>query len=268
MGRAVLVYTTNLENDPKTVTLQSGSLFYIDCCTKQYNDSLDLEQSFEYRDKIRSLGENGTIKAYYIQSNSLKEEIPILYADSKPIIKYDNYYDKELSESEISRKLLFNSKNRLFIKSFLNSSKLTKPLNFDVKLSYNEYLYALKKDLKATLSIGEYKIDVKELFAFASNNSKLGILRGPFEDSLDKWKRKLLSMDEEELYYHSRNLRILINDYNNKIKNKISIKDLKLYPSLYKFASSNNKTREILNSDNRKNLINVKTKKMKEENVA
>lgn len=268
MGRAVLVYTIDLEKNPKSVTLESGSLSYIDCCTKRYNGSLDLEQSFEYKDKIRSLGERGTIKAYYIQSNSLKEEIPILYSDNKPIIKYDNYYDKQLSESEISRKLLFNSKNKLFIKSFLKSSKLTKSLNFDVKLSYNEYLYALKKDLKATLSVGEYKVSAKELFMFASNNSKLGILRGPFEDSLDKWKRKFLSMDEEELYYHSRNLRILINDYNSKIKNRISIKNLRLYHSLYELTSSSKQTHEILNRSNGKNVMDVKIKKMKEENVA
>lgn len=103
---------------------------------------------------------------------------------------------------------------------------------------------------------------------FASNNSKLGILRGPFEDSLDKWKRKLLSMDEEELYYHSRNLRILINDYNSKIKNRISIKNLRLYHSLYELTSSSKQTHEILTRSNGKNVMDVKIKKMKEENVA
>ena len=89
-----------------------------------------------------------------------------------------------------------------------------------------------------------YKVDTRDLFEFISTNSKLGILRGVFEDTLDIWKRKLISLDNEELYYISRNLRLLINDYNKEIRKKENkkITNLKIYPSINKLVNEDSKT--------------------------
>lgn len=139
---------------------------------------------------------------------------------------------------------MYNSKGKAFIKKFLDSSELSSTINFSVKLSYNEYVYARKNGIDAKISDEMYKVDTRDLFEFISTNSKLGILRGVFEDTLDIWKRKLISLDNEELYYVSRNLRLLINDYNKEIRNKEykKVTNLKIYPSISKLINEDSKT--------------------------
>lgn len=239
MSKALLVYTP-LDDNNNQVILESGSLFYIDSITKLYKESDEIKQHYSY--KIGNDSE-GVINTFYIRSNSLKEKIPVLYNDTKLINIYDNFYEKVYSETEKSRKLLYNSKNKMFIKSFLNSKLLANTINFQVKLSYNEYVYAKKNNIDVKLINEEYKVNVKDLFEFISNNSRFGILRGVFEDTLDIWKRKLISLDNEELYYVSRNLRLLINNYNRELKNirYKKVTNLKVYPSVNKLIDVNNK---------------------------
>lgn len=243
MGKALLVYTPT-QRDVNPITLENSNLFYIDAITKSYKDEDDLKKRYSY--KINNYP-SGSISAFYIRSNSLKEEINVLYNDDKPIYVHDNFYERIYSEVEKSRKLLFNSKSKMFIKSFLDMNEVLSTINFSVKLSYNEYVYAKKKGINVDLNNSEYSVDVKDLFEYISNNSKLGILRGVFEDVLDVWKKRVLLLDEEELYYYSRTLRILVNEYNIKAKTKTGLKDnkritnLKLYPSISKL-NNNKKT--------------------------
>ncbi|MDY6015224.1 MAG: hypothetical protein SPI91_02035 [Bacilli bacterium] len=240
MSKALLVYIP--QNDDKNqIILESGSLFYIDSITKTYKNSNELKKHYSY--KIDD-DKQGAINTFYIRSNSLKEKIPTLYNDTKPVNIYDNFYEKVYSETERARKLLYNSKGKAFIKKFLDSSELSSTINFSVKLSYNEYVYARKNGIDAKISNEEYRVDTRDLFEFISTNSKLGILRGVFEDTLDIWKRKLISLDNEELYYVSRNLRLLINDYNKEIRNKEykKVTNLKIYPSISKLINEDSKT--------------------------
>ena len=114
MSKALLVYIP--QNDDKNqIILESGSLFYIDSITKTYKNSNELKKHYSY--KIDE-DKQGAINTFYIRSNSLKEKIPTLYNDTKPVNIYDNFYEKVYSETERARKLLYNSKGKLLLRSF------------------------------------------------------------------------------------------------------------------------------------------------------
>ena len=212
MSRAVLSY-----KDPKTevqTILEVGSLFYIDQCTKNYNSLLELLNSFIYKPKLVNYDNISTnnIELSYVLSNS----------------KRDNYSENKKSEVERARKLLINSKDKTFVKLFLNNSDFKETSNFNIKLSYNEYLFALKNNLDVKADDGRYYINMNDLLLFTINNKKYGVLRPVIEDGLDIWKKDMMMLDEEKLYFYSRNLRVAINDYYRKIRGKEGIRNLNL----------------------------------------
>lgn len=233
MSKAVLTYTIN-SNDPnnkRTLTLESGSLFYIDSCTKTYADSIELKKSFLYRNKIidfsnQYFSNNGKFNVEYIRNNSYKEILPVLLNDDKPIFRHDDFYNNQKSEIEVTRKLLHNSKNKMFLKSFLKCKKLYNTTNFLIKMTYSEYLDALDKKLSVIMNENGYYINVNDLLKYVTETDKLGKLRPLFDDSLETWKKKVNKFNEEGIYYYSRNLRVLINEYNKKVKTKKIVTNL------------------------------------------
>lgn len=218
MAKAILTYTDDYNNN---VTLESGSLFYVDQNTKIYKNIESLKEKYSLNTK----GINGKIKLFYISSSSKKEEIPILINDSKPIYVKDDYLENQISEIEKGRKLLFNSKNKLFLRLALRYRLVKETFDYRVQLSKKQYDYASKKGLEVEFVDGRYFIHVKRLFEFIISNGKAEILREAFENSLEMWKRYINNMPSEELYYYSRNIRALIKRYNNHIRKKISIKN-------------------------------------------
>lgn len=228
MSRAVLSY-----KDPKTevqTILEVGSLFYIDQCTKNYNSLLDLLNSFIYKPKLVNYDNISTnnIELSYVLSNSRKDKLTVLVNDHESINKRDNYSENKKSEVERARKLLLNSKDKTFVKLFLDNSDFKETSNFNIKLSYSEYLFALKNNLDVKADDGRYYINMNDLLLFTINNKKYGVLRPVIEDGLDIWKKDMMMLDEEKLYFYSRNLRVAINDYYRKIRGKEGIRNLNL----------------------------------------
>ena len=228
MSRAVLSY-----KDPKTevqTILEVGSLFYIDQCTKNYNSLLDLLNSFIYKPKLVNYDNISTnnIELSYVLSNSRKDKLTVLVNDHESINKRDNYSENKKSEVERARKLLLNSKDKTFVKLFLDNSDFKETSNFNIRLSYSEYLFALKNNLDVKADDGRYYINMNDLLLFTINNKKYGILRPVIEDGLDIWKKDMMMLDEEKLYFYSRNLRVAINDYYRKIRGKEGIRNLNL----------------------------------------
>ena len=222
MSRALLVF----ESGDNNITLESGSLLYIDLCTRRYTDEEDIKNKYSYR--LNNIDEDGKIKVYNIMDRSLREELPILINDKEPILLRDRFDLQEKSELEITRKLLFNSKNRMFLKQFISDKKCEQTLNFAMPLTYKECLYCNKNDLKTMYLDDTYCIDVYQLFEYISTCKKMGPLRRTFEDALEAWKKKMLDLDNDDLYYYSRKFRLMSIDYNRYLKKKIGIKHLNI----------------------------------------
>jgi len=218
MAKAVLTYVDSKTNN---ITLESGSLFYIDSLTKGFNTKKDI--AVKYSSKIKE--EDGILKLDYITSNTKREVIPIILNDKDPIYIRDDYLKEQISEIEKARKLFFNSKNKLFLKLALKYTLLKDTLDFNIKLSSREYKYALKKGLNVIKGEYAFYINTTELFKFVISNNKNGILRETFENALERWKYSINSLTLEEIYYYSRNIRLLIKKYNKKIKEKNKIKN-------------------------------------------
>lgn len=233
MRKATLTYTAVSNNYEaiKSINLESGSLFYIDECTKGHENLISLQNSYLYYDRIKSFLTNnntnkGKFSIEYVINNEKKEKLPLLLGDDTPIFNRDNVYEYKKSEIEKARKLLFNSKNKMFLKAFLRCKKFTNTLNFNVKISYKEYLYANKLNIKTNYSNGEYYLNTISLFNTFSSTNKIKILRPVVEDALEIWKKNMFNLSNEDLYYFSRNLRIFINEYYKAIKIKTPVKNL------------------------------------------
>ena len=253
MGRALLVYTSkdNSSSKVNSVTLESGSLYYIDSCTKNFKTENELVESYMYKQRTREI-ENGHLKVYNIRNNTYKESIPLLLNDLVPIHLDDNYFDNITSEIEKARKLLFRSKNKMFIRKFMETEIFDSTIKFSIKLSTNEYKFALKKGISVLNKDGEYFVSARELFNFSLREEKLGVLKPVFEEVLDTWKRQTKKLGDEALYYYSRNLRILISDYYRRIKHSNTISNLKVRKKLIKvmlYNSNNQKEVEVVKSE-------------------
>ena len=271
MAKALLVYTTydNSNSIINSTTLESGSLYYVDKVIKGFSSKEELLNSFMYNNYIDKTND-GNLKLYYIKNNSYKEELPLLINDDKPIFLDDDYLKGEISELERARKLLFKSKNKSFLRNFLENEMLSDTIMFDIKLSNKEYDFAKKRELPVFELDNDYFVHARDLFEHVLEKDKIGLLRQVFEETLEVWKKKIKNygIDSETVYYYSRNLRILINDYyyniklNKKISN-LSISQKLITVMLYNY--NNPKVVEVVKSDNtfNKNCIKSKIKRDK-----
>lgn len=238
MSKAILTYTSDRTN----ISLESGSLFYIDQQTKKFHNIDDIKEYYNL--------ESGNIKLYYISGINKKDEVPLLVNDNEPMYLRDDYYEKKISELEKGRKLLFNSKNKLFLRLSLKYKFLKDTLDFPLKLSRKEHEFVMKKGIDVTFNEDGYFINSIDLFSFVLSNNRYGILRGKFEKALEKWRDSFSDMSLEDVYYYSRNVRILIRKYEGLLKRKIGIKNFE----------PNNENLDIINKEEIR-LIKGKTSK-------
>ena len=200
--------------EPNKVTiLDSGTLHYIDSITSDFKDQQDLKSSAYYRERVPA-GENEELVLTYVKNNKEKTELDLLFDDSDPIRIRTSSLEEVKSEVERSRKLLLNSKNQLFLTSFLLNKRLVPTATATVKMTIDEYRIAKKEGYEVTAQDGEYRIPIKEVLKYRLNHQKLGSMRLIVEDTLEVWKNNLLNMKDEDLYFYSRELRLLINEYN------------------------------------------------------
>jgi len=201
-------------DDPNRVTiLDSGTLYYIDSITGDFKDQEDLKNSEYYRERVPN-SEREELVLTYVRNNKDKKELTLLFDDDNPIRIRTSSLEDVKSEVEISRKLLLNSKKQMFLNSFLYNKNLIATTSATVKMTIDEYKLAKKEGYQVTAQDGEYRIPISEVLRYRLNNQKLGSMRLLVEDTLEVWKNNLLNLKDEDLYFYSRELRLLINEYN------------------------------------------------------
>lgn len=237
MGKAILSYTLDKKSnsDADELILLSGSLRMVDNCTRAYESIESMRQSPEFQERINDFikrNENyiknyndnfeGEFAVAFIIDTDKREYLPLLINDDKPIRTRTGALEEVKSEVEKARKLLFRSKNKLFLRRMLQDERFADTTDFDVKLKLPEYKTVVRKGLKPKMIDGEYYLTIQEILEYSLNEEKLGLMRGLVEDALEVWKENILDLDDELLYYYSRNLRLAINAYDkDKLEKKL-----------------------------------------------
>lgn len=221
MSDATLVYTIGNGKNSKNLKLISESLFNLDKYTCNFKNEDDFINHYKFKEKIddfiRENGKLGHVVINYSKSVTEKEQILPLF-DSKDIFIFkDDPYEGKVTEIEKARRLLFNSKNQLFMKLILSLKMLDKVLYNMVDLDDREAEYAIRFGYKLIYINNQYYMNFKSLFDYRLRVDKLGILRRAYEEMLRCLKEKIIHLDSNTYYYYSRQLRIAINTYKNLV---------------------------------------------------
>lgn len=205
------------KSESSIIILETGTLRYIDSITKSFPNAEELKLSEDFFGKLSHLAsdviERSEVMLSYIRNNDERVMLQPIYNDSTPINIRTNSMDDIKSETERARKLLYSSKNQIFLLLFLNHKSLVNTTYFTIKMTVDEYKKIKNDQLSILVKDGEYHITVKDVLKYRFEHKKLGIMRTLVEDSLELWKKKLLDLSDEELYYYSRELRVLLNEY-------------------------------------------------------
>lgn len=235
MSKATLTYVLNKANeeDNSVLYLESGSLNYVDHCTKRYQDAHELRNSPLYKTKLDEFKhrsgqeEEGEFYVSYIEDSDRKEIIPILFNDDKDIITMLDIQDNATNEIEKARHLLWTSKDKEFLKTFLEEERFTDTTFFNIKLNgRKEIKTAMTNGFEPRLINGEYFLTIEEILQFKLDNDNHKFMRALIEDALEVWKEKLFELDSDSLYYYARALRILTNEYEEFLSQKKAVVDL------------------------------------------
>lgn len=235
MSKATLTYVLNKANeeDHSVLYLESGSLRYIDHCTKRYKDEEDLRNSPLYKTKLdefkRKSGEEqkGKFIVSYIEDSDRKETIPILFDDEKDIITMIDIQESSTNEIEKARHLLWTSKDKEFLNKFLKEGRFTDTTFFNIKLNgKKEIKTAVNNGFEPKLINGDYFLTIEEILEFKLENDSHKFMRALIEDALEVWKEKLFELDSDSLYYYARALRILTIEYEEFLSEKKAVVDL------------------------------------------
>ena len=206
------------KSDSKSIILESGTLKYIDSMIKSFGNEESLKSAEEFATKISFLSpfelQKSKIVLYYIKNNDDKIKLKPIYNDDEPILIRSNSIEGETVEIEKARKFLFSSRNQLFLSMFLNHNMLLKTTHGSIKMTPIEYKFAKNAGLSTFIRDGEYRVLIRDVLKYRLINNKLGVMRTLYEDTLEEWKKYMQGLSQEDLYFYSRELRILINDYN------------------------------------------------------
>lgn len=234
MKKSVLNYTIHTEDGMKVLPLDKASLYYIDRYTSQYKNDDELLSNYPMKDSVYNfIRTNGGIKGRfniaYPMNVTRKEIIPLLYSYEEPIITEDSLDENIVTEVEQARKLLFNSKGQIFTRLLLACISTKDCYDYKISITYDEYLFALKKNIPIIESDDKFYIEFKELLRYRIFNTKLGPLRDLYTDALDMWEEQIMNLNPDDLYYYSRQFRILINKYEEIKLKRLSISNLHMF---------------------------------------
>lgn len=242
MGKAILSYTLDKRSnsDADELILLNGSLRSVDNCTRMFDSVEEMRQSPEFQERINSFikrnenyienyndGFAGEFAVSFIVDSDKREYLPILIGDKTPIRTRTSSLEEVKSEVEKARKLLFRSKDKLFLKMMLADERFADTTDFNIKLRLPEYKEALRKGIKPKLIDGEYFLTIHDILEYTLNANKKGIMRDLIEDALEVWKENILALDDELLYYYSRHLRLAMNAYNHDKMGKKLVTNLR-----------------------------------------
>lgn len=233
MKKATLNYVISDVSGEKSLILENSSLYDIDMYTSQYKGDIDLINSYYNPEKIRNFlrenpGKVGNVRVFYAKNIQSKQKLLPLYDSKREICMYDDINNGNYTEIELARKLLFNSQGQLFTRLLLSSDFIPETFDYKLSISFHEYLLAKKKGLIVEQQNDSYYISFSELFKYRLANKKLGSLRELYEDMLDAWKDNLMNLNDDDFYYYSRQLRILMNKYEKMKLKHISVNNLKV----------------------------------------
>lgn len=230
-----LVYELDGE---RRLVLTSGTLSMIDSETMIYTKPSELMQKYKSRiipflssnkDYIDAFPDNkGRFVIDHIKEKEEKEELEVIFnnGEYKPILlrsvpvsieNIKNHIQMENSEVESARKLILSSKNKKFLVLFLKDSMFSPTIDRKIKVSKSEYDEARKIGVEGLIQNGQFGLTIREALAYLYKSNRLGSMRILVEDALELWKKGLEQLDDDELYYYSRELRILIDDYYENI---------------------------------------------------
>lgn len=239
MKKATLNYVIATLDKTYTLPLETSPLYYIDNFTSQYKSDDELVENYpdkkRIEDFINRVGKKGKIKITYVLDLSKKETLPPLYNSEDEIILDDDPLNNRISELEKARKLLFNSNQQLYAKMLSCCTSMEGSFSYKISLSYPEYLFALKHGLEVEKQNGKAYVNFKELVKYRAKNKKLLALRPLYEDMLEIWKKNILSLYDDEVYYYSRQLRILYNNYATIKSKRVSVSNLQVSKTLQEF---------------------------------
>lgn len=229
-------------NDDSIIILETGTLRYIDSITKSFANAEVLKLDDDFSNKVSFLTpsqfKGSKIVLSYIKSNDERVLLKPIYNDPLPINIRTNLMEDIKPEVESARKLLFSSKNKMFLSLFLNNPVLVRTTYLTIKMSVDEYKEIKDEGLAIIVKDSEYHITIKDALKYHFEHKKLGIMRTLVEDALELWKKNLLDLSDEELYYYSRELRLLINEYDYKKIPRRVVYNLNMYKN--KFANFDN----------------------------
>lgn len=251
MNNATLMYVINNDNCIKNLRLENQSLYYIDNYTKNYKNEEDFINNYYNKNKIITfIKENGNTKGQlvicYTTNVNKRENIQPLFNTKENFVFKEDPYEGKITEIEKARKLLFNSKNQLFAKLILKNNTLDSQLNKLIDLTDEEYYYINKYNIKTAFINNKHYISFKSLFEYRIKADKLGHVRNVYQEMLDILKSRIMFLDNNNFYFYNRQLRIIINEYNELIK-QITVKNLKV-KKIKKY------TKYVINKNNLKYL--------------
>ncbi len=232
MNNATLTYVINNNNQIKRLKLETESLLYVDRYTSGYKNEDDFIKNYYNKSMIdKFIKENGNIKGKlvvsYTKNMKEKEDVMPLYNSKEEFEFVDNPYEGKITEIEKARKLLFNSKNQMFAKLVISNKTLESHLNKMIDLTLEEAIHLRKSGFSPIYINQKNYISFKSLFEYRIKSVKLGCIRGAYQDMLKTLKNELMSLDDNTFYFYNRQLRILINKYNELIQ-EFFIKNLKI----------------------------------------
>lgn len=238
MAIANIELKLNNKGDEKNIVLETGTLRYIDSMIKSFENADSLKNAVEFRNKLASLSEdelkNSKVLLYYVKDNFDKVQLRPIYNDSEPIHLRANVMENEITEIEKARKHLFNSRNQLFLVMFLNHNVLLKTTYGSIKMTSSEYKYAKKFGLSTFTRDGEHRVLIRDVLKYRLVNQKLGVMRNLYEDTLEDWKKYMMGLSQEDLYFYSRELRVLLNEYEHRKIPRKAVYNLNLNRSVIK----------------------------------
>ena len=230
MNNATLIYKIN---DNNKLRLESYPLNLIDKITSSFKNEDDFINHYYNKEQIEKfVKDNNNVKGSIVidfkKDLDYKEELKPLFNVNEEIVTKDDFYDNISTEIEKARKLLFNSKNQIFTKLILKSNLFSNELDRYVDLNEDEARYAINNNIDIKQINSLYLISFKTLLLYRINNNKLGKLRDAYQDMLNILKRRINEKDFNEVYFFNRELKLIINKYNDIIGD-IVVKNLKVY---------------------------------------
>jgi len=181
MSKAILSYTLDKKSSSEAneLILLSGSLRMIDNLTRQYDSIETLRQSSDFQEKINDFIKrnehfitdynnnfNGEFVVAFIMDSEKREYLPLLINDNRPVRTRTSALEDVKSEVERARKLLFRSKDKLFLRRMLKDERFADTTDFDIKLKLPEYKEVIKKGMSPKLIDGAYYLTIHEILAF------------------------------------------------------------------------------------------------------